>query len=97
MLFEWDEGKRRANLVKHLIDFQDAIEIFDGPVFEVARRRRSEDRVLAIGLMEDIEIVVVYVMRGGRRRVISARRAHRNERKDYANHLGDAGKGSHRL
>jgi uncharacterized DUF497 family protein len=47
--------------------------------------------------MEDVEIVVVYVMRGKRRRIISARRAHRDERKDYANHLRDTGKGSHGL
>lgn len=97
MLFEWDEGKRQANLAKHFIDFQDAITIFDGPVFEVARPRHTEDRVLAIGLMEDVEIVVVYVMRGGSRRIISARRAHRNERKDYANHLRDTGERSYGL
>ena len=36
MLFEWDESKRQANLAKHRIDFQDAIGIFDGPVFERA-------------------------------------------------------------
>jgi uncharacterized DUF497 family protein len=97
MLFEWDESKRQANLAKHLVDFQDATQIFDGPVFEKARRRHGEDRVLSIGLMEDVEIVVVYVMRGKRRRIISARRAHRYERKDYANHLRDTGKGSHGL
>lgn len=43
--------------------------------------------------MEGIEIVVVYVMRGQRRRIISARRAHRNERQDYAHHLKSADKG----
>src|SRR3989442_10678239 len=59
MLFDWDESKRQANLAKHLVDFQDATQIFDGPVFEQARRRHGEDRVLAIGLMEDVEIVVV--------------------------------------
>ena len=94
MLFEWDESKRQANLAKHLVDFQDATQIFDGPVFEKARRRHGEDRVLAIGLMEDVEIVVVYVMRGKRRRIISARRAHRDERKDYANHLRNTAKGA---
>ena len=56
MLFEWDESKRQANLAKHLIDFHDATQVFDGPVFEKAQRRHSEDRVLAIGRMEDIEI-----------------------------------------
>ena len=93
MLFEWDESKRQANLTKHYIDFQDAKRIFDGPVFERTETRRGEDRVFAIGLIEDIEIVVVYVMRGKRRRIISARRAHRNERQDYADHLRIAEKG----
>jgi hypothetical protein len=37
--------------------------------------------------MQGIEVVLVYVMRGKQRRIISARRAHRNERQDYANHL----------
>ena len=49
MLFDWDESKRQANLAKHLVDFQEATQIFDGPVFEKARRRHGEDRVLAIG------------------------------------------------
>jgi uncharacterized DUF497 family protein len=87
MLFEWDESKRQSNLAKHRIDFQDALRIFDGPVFEKATRSRGENRILAIGLLEDIEIVVVYVIRGKQRRIISARRAHRDERQDYANHL----------
>jgi uncharacterized DUF497 family protein len=87
MLFEWDESKRQSNLAKHHIDFQDAVRIFDGPIFEKATRSRGEDRVLTIGLIEGIEIVVVYVIRGKRRRIISARRAHRDERQDYANHL----------
>jgi uncharacterized DUF497 family protein/uncharacterized protein (DUF4415 family) len=77
MLFEWDESKRRSNLAKHHIDFQDALRIFDGPVFEKATRSRGEDRILAIGLLGDIEVVVAYAIRGKRRRIISARRAHR--------------------
>jgi uncharacterized DUF497 family protein len=91
MLFEWDESKRQANLAKHHIDFQDAKRVFDGPVFERMESRHGEERIFAIGLMEDIEIVVVYVRRGKRRRIISARRAHQDERQDWANHLRDAG------
>ena len=82
-----------ANVCRTYGAFQDAKRIFDGPVFEKAESRHGEDRIVAIGLMEDIEIVVVYVMRGNRRRIISARRAHRNERQDYANHLGSEGQG----
>ena len=87
MLFEWDESKRQANLAKHHIDFRDARRVFEGPVFEKVDSRRGEDRIFAIGLMEGIPIVVVYVMRGERRRIISARRANRDERQDYQNHL----------
>ncbi len=90
MLFEWDESKRQTNLAKHYIDFQDAKRIFDGPVFEKTESRHGEDGTVGIGLMEDIEIVVVYVMRGKRRRIISARRAHRDERQDYTNHVRGA-------
>jgi len=93
MLFEWDESKRQANLAKHYIDFQDALRVFDSPVFETMDSRRGEDRVVAIGSVEGIEIVVVYVTRGKRRRIISARRAHRHERQDYANHLRIADQG----
>ena len=87
MLFEWDEIKRQKNLAKHHIDFLDVMRVFDGPVFERMNSRRGEVRVVAVGSVENIEIVVVYVMRGKRRRIISARRAHRHERQDYANHL----------
>jgi uncharacterized DUF497 family protein len=93
MLFEWDESKRQANLAKHDIDFQDVMRVFDGPVFERVDSRRGEKRVVAIGSIEGIEIVVIYVMRGQRRRIISAGRAHRSERQDYANHLKIADQG----
>ena len=93
MLFEWDEGKRETNLRKHRIDFQDAKAIFDGPVLEGVVSRDGENRIVAVGLMRDIEIVVVYVVRGERRRIISARRASRDERKVYKDHLSSAGEG----
>ncbi len=87
MLLEWDETKRQANLAKHLIDFADAVRVFDGPVFEKVQRRNGENRVLAVGSLENIEVVVIYAMRGKFRRIISARTANRNERQDYANQL----------
>ena len=70
MLFEWDETKRQANLAKHLIDFADAVKVFEGPLFEKVQRRHSEIRALAVGLLEDVEIVVIYTMRGKYRRII---------------------------
>jgi len=93
MLFEWDESKRLANLAKHHIDFRDAKRVFDGPVFERIDRRHGEERIFTIGLMQDIEIVVVYAIRGKRRRIISARRAHRSERQEFKSRLKSAGQG----
>jgi uncharacterized protein len=85
MTFEWDAAKSAANLAKHGIDFEDAIGIFDGPVLEMADARRDygEARIVAFGVVDDRELAVVYIGRGERRRIISARRAHSRERKAY--------------
>jgi len=39
MFFEWDETKRQANLAKHLIDFADAVKVFEGPSWRESRAR----------------------------------------------------------
>jgi uncharacterized protein len=84
--FEWDPEKNRANIVKHGIDFEDAIAIFEAPVLEqiAARRDYGEARIIAFGVAAGRELAVVYTLRGtDRRRIISARRAHRREREEY--------------
>jgi uncharacterized protein len=85
MGFGWDAAKNRANVAKHGIDFADAVRIFDGLALELPdiRRDYGERRLIAYGAVENREIVVVYSARGNNRRIISARRAHRNERKAY--------------
>lgn len=83
MGYEWDERKNRSNVQKHGIDFQDAVEIFDGPVIEAKGYREGETRFLAVGLVRTIEVAVVYTLRGKKKRIISARRAKKNERKKY--------------
>jgi uncharacterized DUF497 family protein len=85
MRYEWDPAKNAANVAKHAVSFEDAIRIFEGPVLEVPDRRREygEDRIIAIGLLDDLELTVVYATRGESRRIISARRAHYRERKAY--------------
>jgi uncharacterized protein len=83
--YEWDPAKNAANLAKHGIDFADAMVIFDGPVLETVDKRRNygEERIAAIGVANDLELFVVYTMRGRNRRLISARRASRYERERY--------------
>jgi len=76
MAFEWDEAKRLANIQKHGVDFAEAIEMFEGRVLENEDRRRNygELRIRAFGEMDGRVIQVVYTLRNGRRRLISARR-----------------------
>jgi hypothetical protein len=89
MPFEWDEAKRLGNIEKHGIDFIRAQRIFDGPVLVRQLPYGREDRWIAIGLVDGREIAVVYTFRGEAIRIISARRARRNERQAYqASHQG---------
>ncbi len=82
--FEWDENKRLTNIEKHGIDFEDAIGIWEGDVVEVpSRSQYGENRLVAFGVLEGRVIAVVFTDRGGARRIISARRARRNEREYY--------------
>lgn len=85
MDFEWDSNKNRANLAKHGIDFDDAISIFEGPVFEqiASKRGYSEIRFMAFGVAKGRVLAVVYTLRNTRRRIISAKRVSRRERKEY--------------
>jgi uncharacterized protein len=91
MEFEWDEEKAALNIKRHGIDFEFAKLIFAGPVLEGPDDRMDydEDRVIAIGIVDSLEIVVVYTWRGETRRLISARRANGKERKDYHQAISD--------
>jgi uncharacterized DUF497 family protein len=94
MAFEWDARKNALNIEKHGIDFDTARLIFDGPVLEMMDERfdSGEKRVIAIGSVENRELVVVYTDRGEARRIISARRAHSHERRAYRKAVGDLGR-----
>lgn len=85
MPFDRDTAKNAANLAEHGIDFQDAVRIFEGPVFARGRDRNDygEIRIIAFGAVEGHELAVVYTARGEVRRIISVRRAHSSERKAY--------------
>ncbi|MDQ3606686.1 MAG: BrnT family toxin [Gemmatimonadota bacterium] len=83
MEFEWDPAKAAANLEKHGISFLGAATIFDGPVLTSRSDLGGEERWKAIGLLGGREIAVIYTIREGRYRIISARRARENERRAY--------------
>ncbi len=51
--FEWDDDKSSANLGKHGIDFDDASEVFYGPIILRQSDRNNEERWIAVGSLED--------------------------------------------
>lgn len=83
--FEWDSEKRQSNLKKHGVDFADARQIFNGDILEIedTRSNYGEERFLAIGVVGDQVLAVVYTLRGEKIRLISARKATKDEREAY--------------
>ena len=86
MAFEWDDAKNTANVRKRGIAFEEAIEIFNGQFLDLVDDRKDygEIRRFAVGVVADRMLVVVYTIRRGDRRIISARRANSRERKKYS-------------
>lgn len=83
--FDWDKRKSKSNLDKHGIDFDDAVEIFYGPIILRRSDRNNEERWIAIGFLENKLIAVVFTRRADAFRIISARRARKNEESEYRN------------
>ena len=82
----WTQEKNRSNLQKHRIAFEDAKRIFEGLTVERVDNRfdYGEIRVYAIGLVNGVEITVIYSDRGDdERRIISAWKAESHERRYY--------------
>jgi uncharacterized DUF497 family protein len=85
MRYEWDEQKRLANVKKHGIDFIDLPEVFDGNIVIIPDERfdYGETRFILIGILKSQVIVVAYTERGENIRIISARKATKNEQIFY--------------
>jgi uncharacterized protein len=88
--FTWDEVKRRSNIEKHGIDFADVPPMFDGDVFTIEDQRfdYGETRYITFGLLQFRVIVVAHTDKKGVTRIISARKATKNEEKHYFQEIG---------
>jgi len=85
--FEWDSKKAESNERKHGITFEEASTIF-GDLLSITIDDPShsigEDRFITIGTSASGKIiVVVHTDRNDIIRIISARRATKNERRQY--------------
>ena len=92
-LFEWDEQKNLSNRERHGIAFEEAKEVFYGLVFtsEDARRSYGEVRFISIGSIQShVVIVIAHTSRNQKIRIISARKANKEERKIYYGYIKEA-------
>jgi uncharacterized DUF497 family protein len=87
MDFEWDADKEALNLQKHGVRFSIAVRVFFDPSRIEAydgREDYGEDRWATIGFAGDALLYVVYTVRDEETlRLISARKADADERKQY--------------
>lgn len=86
MTFEYDPQKAKTNRQKHGVSFADAELVFFDPlaIHDVDPDSTDEERFIAVGIGNSGSLlVVVYTMRDDTIRLISARRATRQETKDY--------------
>lgn len=85
--FEWDSKKAESNKRKHGMTFEEASTIFAGPLsisIPDPAHSLGEDRFITIGTSaNDNLIVVVHTDRDDIIRIISARKATRNEKRQY--------------
>ena len=85
--FEWDSDKAEKNISKHDVDFDEASSVFDDPMFITfldEEHSIDEERYITIGLSNKGRLLLVaHAERSDRIRIISARKATKNEEKFY--------------
>jgi uncharacterized protein len=86
MRIEFDADKDEVNRFKHRVSLSFGKRVFDDPAHQVLSSFRpvdGEDRYKVVGKVDNKLYTAVYVLRGGRVRMISVRRSNDSERRDY--------------
>jgi len=87
--FEWDEQKNLANIAKHQISFEEAKTVFsdiNARIIDDPDHSNDEARFIIMGISSRLRILVVchcYRENDEVIRIISARRATKNEVNSY--------------
>jgi uncharacterized DUF497 family protein len=87
--FSWDKHKAAQNARKHGVTFEEAMSVFldeNAIEFFDPDHSEGEDRFMMLGIGSRLRLLVVcYAVRGGgtRLRIVSARKATKNEAKRY--------------
>lgn len=86
--FEWNPEKAKLNFQKHQVDFEEASTIFDDPqliTFLDDEHSIDEERYITIGLSNKNRLLMVaHTEHKNDIRIISARKAVKNEEKFYS-------------
>lgn len=89
--FEWNQEKAASNIKKHGVSFDEAVTVFwdkNALIINDPDHSEDEDRFILLGMSENLRIlVVIHCERGNTIRLISARTATKQERKQYEAHL----------
>ena len=87
MRYHWDDKKAAGNLSKHGVSFQEAVTVFDDPLFVIFAdpdHSLREKRFIMMGESNRQRLLVVaYTERLNEIRLISARKARPQEREVY--------------
>ncbi len=85
--FEWDPEKAAFNLKRHRVSFEEASTVFDDPLFIIFLDKEhsiDEERYITIGLSRTNRLLLIaHTDRNDQIRIISARKATKNERRFY--------------
>ena len=87
MEFEWNPDKATLNIEKHGVSFQEATTVFNDPLsvtFPDSQHSLGESRYVIIGISRYGQLLIVaHTDRGEKVRIISARKATRQEQRFY--------------
>ncbi len=87
MRYQWDDDKERNNIAAHGVSLSLAVSMFEFAVVEFPDPHPGEDRIRALGSIDNRVLFCVYTDRGDVRRIISLRKATGNEQKTYYREL----------
>jgi len=85
----YDAAKRRKTLEERGLDFEDAPEVFSGPVYEIEDTRKDygETRIICFGTLNGRMVTIGYVNRGDTRHIFTMRKANEREQKKFRKRL----------
>jgi uncharacterized DUF497 family protein len=91
MEFEWDEAKRKSKLREHGIDFVGIEKVFEGETATILDDRfdYGEKRFVTFGLLDGRVVAIAHTETDEVIRIISARKATKNEESSYFKEISD--------